>query len=115
LLPAFSGGLQWLAVKVGYSPSAGKTEDEDAEKGEEAIKASGQILHKHRSQSKAETPGSDNLQVLLVKAFQESVDSERGRNYRNNLPKLRQYIVNKSNASQVFAFAFFWVSVGLCL
>jgi hypothetical protein len=49
-------------------------------------------------------------QVFLVKAFQESVDSERGRNYRNNLPKLRQYFFNKSNASQVFAFAFFWVS-----
>jgi hypothetical protein len=106
----FLGGLQWLAIKVGYNLSAyksdeDKSEDEGANKGKVT---SDQILRKHRSQSKAEKPDSDR--VFLVKAFQESVKSERGRNYRNSLPKLRQYLFNKSNASQVFAFAFFWVS-----
>jgi hypothetical protein len=98
----------------GFNPAR----EDDAEVGEdpkegEAVKRDampGAKLERTRSRSKVGQPDNDTNHVLLVRAFQESVDSERGRNYRNSLPKLKQYFLNKSNASQVFAFAFFWVS-----
>ena len=67
---------------------------------------------------------------LLVTTFQDTVDTERGRNYRYSLPTLKQYWVIQhanytyrifgkdvqiryslsiSNFSQVATFIFFWV------
>jgi hypothetical protein len=119
---AMIGGLPWLAKTFGYNPNEHTSDEErdmehTTEEDKEGVEGAdkreslpGAKLGRTRSRSKIDQPDSAADRVFLVKAFQHSVDSERGRNFRNSLPKLKQYFVNKSNASQVFAFAFFWVS-----
>jgi hypothetical protein len=106
-----SGGLPQLAGMFGFNPASEGDTDEDAKDGGTVERQAipGAKLGRTRSRSKVDQPGNATDRVLLVRAFQASVNSERGRNYRNGLPKLKQYFFNKSNSSQVFAFAFFWV------